>query len=191
VGAALVLLLPVLLTPQTARAQRSRDLRNTQHLLITVTLENGDRVTLRSPQFGSRRGGDRGGGSSAPPGLPSGPEPGNVPGGFGDPGGGRGPGTTAPSDPRDPTRRADGTRRRPYIPGSGISADDMRRLRRIDIVRVERGVTYGDYTYKNGDFRPGVPMQWDALAGWERPGQQGESYYFEAEEIRSLEFPEY
>lgn len=193
----LALLLLTAASPDAAFAQRSRDLRNTQHMVITVTLKNGDRVTLRSPQFGSRRGGERPGRGrgSAPPGMPTGPDPGNAPGGFGDPGegpgAGVGPGSMAPADPRDPTRRSDGTRRRPYLPGSGISPDEMRLVRRIDIVRVERGVTYGDFTYKNGDFRPDKPMQWDALAGWERPGQQGKSYYFYADEIRSLEFPDY
>lgn len=161
--------------------------------LLTVRLKDGGRYTLRDASFGLQRPGERPPRGSKPPGTPTGPTPGNTPGvgGFGDPGD---PGGHEPQkrDPRQPTHGFGGKPRSvaPFL-GLGISRRDFYRLRRIDITRVEEEVTYGDFLYEDGRTRVHVPMNWTFVAGWERPGQQGKAYYFEAEEISYLEFPDY
>lgn len=170
--------LPVLLAPSAAEAGNKR------RPLVTVQLKNGERFTLRDFDFLIRGQGERPRGSK-PPGTPTGPIPGTAPGGYPGEGGG-----TTKRDPRQPTHNLAGSRRRSE-PNLGITERDLYLLRRLDIVRIEKGITYADYTYKNGEFRPNKPMLWNALSGWEHPGKEGKFYFFEAEEILYLEFPEY
>lgn len=177
--AAFILLLSLTAPPPAAAANKLLP-------LVTVQLKNGERYTLRDADFLVQGGGERPHGSS-PPGPPIGPIPGNTPGG--DPGE-SGPGWPTGRDPRQPTQNLDGTRRRPEA-GIGLSKSDLYRLRRVDIVRVEKGVTYADFTYKDGNTRINAPMIWSALSGWERPGREGKFYFFEAQEILFLEFPSY
>jgi hypothetical protein len=184
-GAVLLALLPTLLAPQA----EADDLRRP---LVTVYLKNGGHFTLRDTEFLRRQEGERPRGSR-PPNAPVGPTPGNTPrpGGFGspgdDPGGGQWPRGV---DPRQPTHDYSGNPRRvgDYL-GSGLNTDELRYLRRVDIIRVEKDITYGDFTFKNGETRINVPMMWTAISGWERPGEQGKFLYFDAEDILFLEFP--
>lgn len=173
-----VLALPMLMTPSAAEA------RDKRRPLVTVQLKNGERLTLRDADFLRRGQGEKPRGSR-PPGTPTGSTPGTAPGGYPGEGGG-----TTKRDPRQPTHNLSGTRQRPGA-GIGLSERDLHFLRRVDILRVEKGITYADFTYENGEVRPNKPMMWNALSGWERPGEQGEFYFFEAEEILYLEFPEY
>lgn len=156
--------------------------------LVTVHLKNGEHVTLRDALFLRLQEGERPPSGSRPPNTPVGPMPGNKPGA--DPG--DDPGATWPRgrDPRQPTHGFSGKPRGAgdYL-GSGLSTRELHLIRRVDIHRVEEGITYADITYKNGKSRVNAPMTWTAIGGWERPGQQGQDYFFEAEEILYLEFP--
>jgi len=162
--------------------------------LLTVRVKDGGLYTLRDASFGLMRPGERPPRGSKPPGTPTGPTPGNTPGvgGFGDPG--DDPGSRGPQrrDPRQPTHDYGGKPldAGPFL-GLGISRHDLYHLRRIDITRVEEEATYGDFLYEDGRTKVHVPMNWNFVAGWERPGQQGKAYYFEADEILYLEFPDF
>jgi len=187
-----VLALLLLLTgwaPVTLLQAQNEDKR---HPLITVQLRNGERVTLRDPELGVPHPSERPP-ATIPPGTPVGPLPGNTPGGSPGDGGG-----TTQRDPRQPTHNLSGTPRRPgRFLEPGLTVREMYRLRRVYVVLevegkpVPAGVTYGDFFYKDGAIRHNVRMTWTMLSGWERPGRQGEFYFFEARDILYLEFPEY
>lgn len=187
-AAALVVALLPMLLPQKAEA------RHGLRPLVTVHLKKGDRFTLRDADFLRRSKGERPPKSSRPPNTPVGPIPGNTPGvgGFGGPGDDPGPKWPRKRDPRQPTHGSSGKPRSVgEFLGSGLNEHEFTLVRRMDINRVEEGITYVDVTFKNGEARVDVPMLWTAVSGWERPGNEGEFYFFEAEEILYLEFPPY
>lgn len=187
-GAALAgALLPMLL-PQQAEA------RHGLRRLVTVQLNKGGHFTLRDAEFLQRSKGERPPKSSRPPGTPVGPLPGNTPGvgGFGHPGDDPGPKWPRKRDPRNPTYGSSGKPRGVgAFLGSGLNEHELALIRRIDITRIEKGITYANVVFKNGEVRVDVPMIWSAISGWERPGQSGEYFFFNAEEILYLEFPEH
>lgn len=188
---AAVALLTALLSPVRAQEVGTDGKRRP---LVTVHLKKGGQFTLRDADFLRRSKGERPPSGSRPPNTPVGPLPGNTPGvgGFGGPGDDPGPKWPRGRDPRQPTHGSSGKPRgvADYL-YPGLNPKGCDQLRRVDILRVEKEITYVDVTCRDGDVRANVPMLWTAVSGWERPGQTGEFYFFEAEEILYLEFPPY
>lgn len=180
-------LLPTVLAQEVGTRERWRP-------LVTVHLKKGGHFTLRDADFLRRSKGERPPSGSRPPNTPVGPVPGNTPGvgGFEGPGDDPGPKWPRGRDPRQPTHGSSGKPRSVAdFLYSGLSTQELHRIRRVDVLRVEKEITYVDVTFKNGDVRADVPMLWTAVSGWERPGQTGQFYLFESEEILYLEFPPY
>ena len=183
-AALVVALLPTLLAQ---KAEARHGLRP----LVTVHLKKGDHFTLRDAEFLRRSKGERPPKSSRPPNTPVGPLPGNTPGvgGFGHPGDEPGMKWPRKRDPRQPTHGSSGKPRGVgELLGPGVRGREHQ-IRRVDVHRVEEDITYADVTFKNGEVQVNAPMIWTAVSGWERPGNEGEFYFFQAEEILYLEFP--
>lgn len=192
--ALLALLLPAALEAATARRPQ----------IVTVTLQNGDRVTLRDAEFvnpqvrqetggggggGSGRG-RGGGGASAPPGFepddrPGGP-PGNLPGHA--PAGDRNPfpGRGVGSSPLGPAMTPE------PVAGLGDGLGRYRgKLRRLWVVRADSTGLLVNLELVNGKRINQKRMHWRVLYGWERPGQQGKFHSFGADEIDRVEWEDY
>jgi hypothetical protein len=174
-------------SPSALHAQTTESLGK-RRPLVTVYLKKGEHFTLRDAEFLHVQKGEHPPRGSRPPNTPVGPIPGNTPGGY--PGDDPGPKWPKGRDPRQPTHSFSGQPRGAgEFLGPGLNGSQMKYLRRVDIIRVEKDITYGDFTFKNGETRIDVPMTWTAISGWERPGRSGELYFFDAEDILFLEFP--
>lgn len=112
--------------------------------------------------------------------MPPGVEPGEMPGGIGDRLPRVGPGAGGMEPPG-----AEIGGRPTFEEGLGRYRG---RVRRIVVLLVDNTGVVADVTLVNGKTLDHHRMPWSQVYGWDRPGEQGKFYSFDAEEIDTLEF---